>query len=135
MEYTKFKQSDLPIIRRKLIAMQNGLCPVCGKDLTRTSNRNLVVDHDHDTGIVRAVMHRGCNGVEGKVKRLVSTWGKAKGIEQVILTLERLITFWRLHQTPQTEWIYYNHKTAAEKRAAYNKKRRKVAAAKRKETK
>jgi hypothetical protein len=127
VEYTKFKRTELPIIRKELISKQNGICPVCGKDLTRTAVKNLVVDHDHSTGIVRAVLHRNCNALEGKVSRLLRTWGRAKNLLEVINTLERLIAFWKLHSTPQTEWIYYNHKTAAEKRAAYNAKRRRKA--------
>lgn len=124
----KCKQSDLPKIRQELIVKQNGLCPICGKDLTRTATKNLVVDHDHSTGVIRAVLHRGCNGLEGKVLRFLTTWGKAKGKHEVIETLKRLIKFWELHLTPQTDWIYYGHKTAAEKRAAYNAKRRRARA-------
>jgi hypothetical protein len=122
----KCKLSDLPKIRQELIVKQNGLCPICGKDLTRVATKNLVVDHDHSTGVIRAVLHRGCNGLEGKVLRFLTTWGKAKTKLEVIGTLKRLINFWELYSTPQTDWIYYNHKTAAEKRAAYNAKRRRV---------
>jgi len=122
----KCKLSDLPKIRQELIVKQNGLCPICGKDLTRVATKNLVVDHDHSTGVIRAVLHRGCNGLEGKVLRFLTTWGKAKTKLEVIGTLKRLINFWELHSTPQTDFIYYNHKTAAEKRAAYNVKKRRI---------
>lgn len=122
----KMKQSDIPEIRKMLIAKQNGVCPICGKDLTRVATANLAVDHDHTTGVVRALMHKGCNGLEGKVLRFLTTWGKAKTKLEVIGTLKRLISFWELHSTPQTDWIYYNHKTAAEKRVAYNAKRRRA---------
>jgi hypothetical protein len=123
----KMKRTEIPKIRSMLIAKQNGVCPICGRDLTRIKPINVVIDHDHNTGYVRAAMCRGCNKVEGSVNNLVTRWGKAKTIEQVISCLERLITFWQIHATPQTEWIYYNHKTAAEKRAAYNAKRRRKA--------
>lgn len=126
----KIKQSDIPQIRKILIARQRGVCPICGKDLTRTRPVNLVVDHDHQTGVIRAVLHRGCNGLDGKVLRFTKTWGKAKTLQDVIATLKRLIQFWELHITPQTEWIHFNYKTVAEKRAAYNAKRRKKYAAK-----
>lgn len=124
MEFTKFKRTELPAIRKELMAKQKGICPICGKDLTRTPTKNLVVDHDHTTGVVRALLHRGCNGLEGKVLRLLTTWGKAKGVHEAMYTLERLVEFWKLHLTPQSSWIYYDHKTAAEKRAAYNANRR-----------
>lgn len=131
MESTKFKRTELPKVKKELIKRQGGLCPICNGDLTRIKPCNVVVDHDHSTGVVRAALHRGCNGVEGKVYRLVSTWGKASGLAAVIKVLENLVNFWKLHRRPQTEWIYWDHKTAAEKRVALNKKRR-LATARRK---
>ena len=122
----KMKQSELPMVKKMLIAKQNGLCPICGKDLTKTAPVNQVLDHDHVTGIVRAVLHRGCNKAEGSVKNLLTRWGKAESMVSVIATAERLAAFWKLHSEPQTDIIYYNHKTAAEKRAAYNAKRRRA---------
>jgi hypothetical protein len=130
MGYTKIKRTELPAVKKKLIAQQNGVCPICKKDITRALSSNIIVDHDHSTGIIRAALHRGCNGLEGKVMRLVMTWGKARTITEVIKTLENLISFWKLHKEPQTDLIYYNHKTVAEKRLAANKKRRKAYAAK-----
>ena len=122
----KMKQSDIPMVRKILIAKQNGVCPICGKDLTRVSPINQVIDHDHETGYVRAVVHRGCNKVEGSVLNTVRRWGKAGTIDEIIGTMRRLVSFWELHSTRQTDFIYYNHKTAAEKRAAYNAKRRRA---------
>ncbi len=122
----KMKQSDIPEIRKMLIAKQNGVCPICGKDLTRVSPINQVLDHCHETGYVRAVMHRGCNRVEGSVWNVIQRWGKASGFIEVLGTMQRLINFWKLHSTPQTDIIYYNHKTATEKRVAYNAKRRRA---------
>jgi hypothetical protein len=128
----KMKRTDIPQVRKMLVAKQKGICPICGKDLTRTKAVNVVIDHDHTTGVVRAALHRGCNKVEGSVLSTITRWGKASGMAAVMATLKRLLAFWELHSTPQTEWIYYNHKTAAEKRAALNKRRRKQYAAKRK---
>jgi len=124
----KMKQSDRPIVIRELMVKQNGLCPICGKDLTRTPSKNIVIDHDHQTGYVRAAVHRGCNGVEGKIKAYGIRWGKAKSIDGLARLFQRLVDYWTLHQEPQTDWIYYKHKTAAEKRAAYNAKRRRARA-------
>jgi len=124
----KMKQKDIPEIRKMLINKQNGICPICGKNLTRTAAINQVIDHDHKTGYVRAVVHRGCNKVEGSVINTIMRWGKAGSMTAVIETCQRLIDFWKLHSTPQTDIIYYGHKTAAEKRAAYNAKRRRARA-------
>lgn len=133
MDATKIKRSELPVIRKKLIVKQFGVCPICKKSLIGVSPSNIVVDHDHDTGVIRAALHRGCNGLDGKIIRLVRTWGKASSMRDVIRVLENLISFWKKHQTPQTEWIYPTHKTPAEKRAALNKKRRKTYARKKRE--
>ena len=122
----KMKQSDIPQVRQMLMNKQNGICPICGKDLTRTAAINQVIDHDHSTGYVRAVVHRGCNKVEGSVLNTIQRWGKAAHMTDVIGTCKRLVDFWTLHQLPQTDIVYYNYKTAAEKRAAYNAKRRRA---------
>lgn len=122
----KMSKNELLDVKKMLLVKQNGLCPICGKDLSRTAPANQVLDHDHTTGVVRAVLHRGCNRVEGSVWNTIQRWGKAKGFLEVLGTMQRLIDFWKLHSTPQTDIIYYNHKTAAEKRAAYNAKRRRA---------
>ena len=117
-------RADIPSVCKMLMEKQHGICPICGKDLTRALKVNVVIDHDHRTGIVRAAVHRGCNRVEGSVWSTVNRWGKATGLIQVKEILRRLITFWELHSKPQTDIIYYGHKTTAEKAAAYKKKRR-----------
>ena len=130
-ESVKIKQKDIPRIRRMLIANQHGVCPICEKDLTMVKSINVVVDHDHDTGAVRAAMHRGCNRAEGIVLNALTRWGKAKSKVSVIHTLERLLSFWKYHAINRTGLIYYSHKTTTEKRVATNKKRRLAAAKKR----
>lgn len=39
---------------------QNGLCAICGQP-PPVDSRGLVVDHDHDTGLVRALLCQKCN--------------------------------------------------------------------------
>jgi hypothetical protein len=41
---------------------QKYTCPGC------MEQKDLVVDHDHDTGFVRCLLCRMCNGVEGQLK-------------------------------------------------------------------
>ena len=127
----KMKRTDIPEIRKMLVSKQHGACPICGGDLTRVAPVNVVIDHCHKTGIVRAALHRGCNKVEGSVLSTITRWGKATTLIQAIATLRRLADFWELHLTDQTGIIYYNHKTATEKRLALNKKRRLAAKRKR----
>lgn len=127
METVKLKQKDIAIVKRKLIAMQAGKCPLCDGDLTKIKPINVVVDHDHDTGLIRAALCRGCNGVEGKVKKLIITFGKTPNF---LVFLKRLMNYWIHFSQPRTNWIHPTHKTAEEKRAMRNKKSRAAYAAK-----
>lgn len=117
----KLKTKDLPATKAKLVAMQQGICPLCGGDLRRIKPINVVVDHNHDNGAVRAALCRGCNGAEGKVKRLITTFGKTADPR---IFLKRLLDYWAYHSTPRTPWIHPTHKTAEEQRALRNKRAR-----------
>ena len=128
---TKAKRGDMPRIKKELLSKQHGACMFCGGDLTTVTSANVVVDHNHDTGIIRGVAHRGCNGVEGKVLALLKRWGKCSTKLQVIRMLRRLADFYE--REPKTEWIYPTHKTALEKKEARNKKAREARARKKQE--
>jgi hypothetical protein len=45
-----------------LIAKQGGVCAVCGRPIEKGKE---VIDHNHDTGKVRGVLHHRCNMVLG----------------------------------------------------------------------
>ena len=45
---------------KTLFKKQEGCCAICGADYS-TSERNLDVDHDHNTGIVRGLLCNNCN--------------------------------------------------------------------------
>lgn len=45
-----------------LFIQQGGKCAACGVPPT---GENLVVDHNHTTGQVRGLLHRGCNAAIG----------------------------------------------------------------------
>lgn len=128
----KLKQSDLAKIKPQLVAEQNGLCIMCGEDLTRTKAVNQVIDHCHKTGFVRGVAHRGCNMLEGKIRNVMTRWGSCSTDQQIASKLSGFKEFFE--NPPKTEYIHPTHKTPAEKRAAQNKKARARYAAKKKET-
>lgn len=126
----KIKQSEVSAVKKERMALQGFRCPLCSKDLRTVKSINVVLDHDHTTGLVRDALCRGCNGAEGKIKRLAETYGKTS----CLVFLTNLLTYWKKHKDNKSEYIYYNHKTAEEKRALRNKRARAKYAAK-KETK
>lgn len=132
---SKLKSSEVAAYKKELMEKQGWKCPLCGGSLKAVSPINRVLDHDHETGFCRAVVCRGCNGAEGKIKGVISGYGKAGNNRYFQLQwLERLYNYWKLYSTPQTDKLYHNHKTEAEKREAKNRKAR-LAYARKKEVK
>ena len=68
-----------PYTMHVLKTVQSMLCPICGNEISLTvmgNKSDYVVDHDHNTGEVRGILHRGCNSAEGKVRAAIQSWGK-----------------------------------------------------------
>lgn len=60
----KLKHSDIAQVRADLLTQQHGLCGLCG-EIIHTGQA--VLDHDHKSGQIRGVLHRGCNALEGQI--------------------------------------------------------------------
>ena len=99
-----------------LKSKQNGNCAVCGKpvDLTvKGLGSSYVLDHCHDTGLVRGVLHRGCNGALGKLENAVGRWtGIGMDMDKIIEWLKSAIVYYESGFEPV---IYPDHKTDEEK--------------------
>lgn len=109
-------------VARHLSTVQNGLCPLCKKHIDLKIKGEGVVDHDHDTGEIRGVLHRSCNAAEGKIANAAARWGaKSASYVDVIAYLESLVQYLR---QPGAGLIYPMHKTADEKKDATNAKAR-----------
>ncbi len=105
---------------------QGGMCLLCGQVIDLTIKGEGVVDHDHNTGEIRGVLHRSCNAAEGKVANAAGRWG-AKSMEYsaILPWLKRLIGYL---ERPGVGLIYHGHKTEDEQRLARNAKARKTRA-------
>lgn len=62
--------AELKNIRLKLLKKQKYKCLICNwdfKDDIKNNSKNIHVDHDHETGLIRAALCRRCNTMEGKL--------------------------------------------------------------------
>lgn len=113
---------------RKQLAAQGGLCPLCLLPIDLSIDREGVIDHDHETGECRGVLHRSCNSCEGKVKNAIGHWGTKKvDMSLIVPYLERLVAYYK---QPGLGVIYSQHKTPEEKKLAALAKARKSRAVK-----
>lgn len=58
------KSKDIKEYRQQQLMLQNNCCDLCGQAVIDDA----VLDHDHKTGLIRKVLHRGCNSMLGKVE-------------------------------------------------------------------
>ena len=127
----KITRGQVRAVTMKLLKEQGGLCPVCAKPISlaqrSTSGDGPALDHDHRTGHIRGVLHRSCNGGIGKAESIVGRWitGSMQDEQAIIQDMQRMVNY--LLQ-PNTDLIYYAHKSEEEAKLAQNAKRRKVRA-------
>lgn len=114
---------------KHLLEKQGGACSICGLPVDYKSRTDMVVDHDHNTGEIRGVLHRTCNTGEGKVRNLVTRWGaRTSDLQAAIRWLEGLVRYYR----QAGAGVMYPGATTPEQRAeATRLKRNKAAAARR----
>lgn len=98
--------------------VQGGLCPLCQKEIDLTIKGEGVIDHDHDTGEIRGILHRSCNAAEGKIANAAARWGaKANNYPAIIAYLKQVVSYL---SAPGAGLIYPMHKTPDEKKDARN---------------
>jgi len=109
--------SMLKPVRLKLKREQQGLCPLCGLPL----DKDIVLDHDHATGDVRAVLHRWCNSVLGRVENWSGRIGH--GVNPHTF-LTNTLAYLQTHKANPSGLKYPTFKTEAEKRERRNARAR-----------
>lgn len=61
----KLKYSEIAPLRHRQLAQQALKCALCGDTVLESE---AVLDHDHKSGLIRGVLHRGCNSLLGKIE-------------------------------------------------------------------
>lgn len=123
----KLARSAMRAYAHKLLKEQDGLCPLCVKPIDLTIKGEGVIDHDHDTGRIRGLLHRSCNAAEGKIANAAARWGaKSSSYADIIEYLRSMVEY--LTRAPKN-LIYPMHKNADEKKDDRNRKAREARAA------
>ena len=128
----KISRSQLRAYTMKLHKEQGGVCAVCGREISLKvmgSSSDYVVDHCHDTGLIRGVLHRGCNGALGKIENNITRWSKVgSDMDAIIEWMRKAVQYYDKGFHPV---IYPDHKTKEEKALAAKQKAKITAARKR----
>ena len=100
-----------------MLEAQAARCSLCGTPCTA---QQAVLDHDHATGAVRGVLHRGCNSLLGKLENNAARYG----VRDIGTFTNGVAAYLRAHMTNTTGLIHPTHKTDEEKRLLRNKRAR-----------
>lgn len=123
----KLARTAMRSYAHRLLKEQDGKCPLCGKEIDLSIKGEGVIDHDHDTGRIRGLLHRSCNAAEGKISNAASRWGcKSSSYPAIIAYLQNMVAYLT---RPPKDVIYPMHKTQDEKKDERNKKDREARAA------
>ena len=123
----KLARSQMRHYAHKLWVDQGKCCAICRKPLDLTIKGEGVLDHDHDTGWIRGVLHRSCNAAEGKVSNAAGQWGaKSTQYPAIKQWLRQLLEYL---DSPHQKFIYPYHKDENEKRQARKTRTRRNSAA------
>lgn len=114
----KITAAEIPVVKADLIKDQDYQCALCCDPLTVALG---CLDHNHKSGLVRGVLCRNCNGIEGKVFNLAN---RAKRGMQPKDWLGRVILYWIKYETDRTGLYHPLYRTAEQKRERTNKRAR-----------
>lgn len=112
----RLKAKDIPQVRDEIASVQGGLCAIC-----QTKLEEKCLDHDHKTGLIRSVLCRNCNGIEGKIFNLCRRGKRNRNEKDYLIDI---LSYWTFHAENPRPLMHPNHKTQDEKRLARNRKAR-----------
>lgn len=115
------KTKDIKPLREQFLQEQQGLCALCQEPVL---DGQAVLDHCHKTGLLRSVLHRGCNAYIGHMENNLAR--NAITPSRLVMILTNFFTY----QTLTKPILHPSYRTPEEK-AIRSKKRAKRARAKR----
>lgn len=113
----RLKVAEVAATRKRLLAEQGGKCALCQQACTEAA---ACLDHCHSTGAIRAVLHRSCNAVLGKVENGCVRYA----VRDRVAFCAGLAPYLRRHGVNTTGLLHPSHKSEDEKREARNRKAR-----------
>lgn len=123
MSVRKLKTTEVKKVREEMLRRQGGVCALTRYPLDQ---KDAVLDHDHKTGHVRGVLHRGVNSLLGKLENNHARYGVS--LPQVLAMGRGLEAY--LKADYDTMPLHPTHKTEDEKRIRRNALARKRRATK-----
>lgn len=103
----KLKYSEIAKYRSQQLGNQASECALCGDMIFDDA----VLDHDHKTGLIRKVLHRGCNSMLGKIENNMPRSKMTQ--DRLEVFAGRLIEYIK---TQHTECLHPTYKTLEEKK-------------------
>jgi hypothetical protein len=97
----KLKYTQIKDYRLEQLTKQNNCCALCGNLIVDDA----VLDHDHKTGLLRQVLHRGCNSLLGKIENNLPR--SRVNLDQLEIIAQRLIEYIK---TKHTDLIHPTYK-------------------------
>lgn len=121
----------LKVIRATLAVGQGNRCALCQGAFGASPPFDPVLDHNHKTGAVRGVLHRGCNSLLGHIENNSPRYG----VNQNLFAFAHGVApYLQKHMVNVTGFLHPTYKTEDEKRLLRNKRAR-LSRAKKKENK
>lgn len=115
---------ELAAFRAQQLAAQDGVCAICGQACELSE---AVVDHDHKTGVIRGVLHRGCNAMLGHLENNRARNGMSQDVR--LGQFLRGVSYYISKRRTDAP-LYPSYRTTDEKRELRNKRARAARAAK-----
>lgn len=112
-------------LREALWHEQEGICPLCN---TYIPLSDTALDHSHDTGLIRGVLHKRCNSAEGTLKSKFKRAG-ITNLENCDVTFESFLINLHLYLIKDHyDYLHPSHKPGPKKlmKRSYNKLKKEI---------